>query len=62
MNGGILTTHNLAEKGKKGSVGKTEEESACDKDHEREPKNSGITGGSEHRRRRETFVLNYLSV
>jgi hypothetical protein len=57
--GGIHATHNLAEKGKKGSVGRVEKGSACDRDRRREPQNPGTTGSSEHRRRRVTFVLDF---
>jgi hypothetical protein len=59
-NGGIHATHNIAEKGKKGSVERVEKRSACDGDHKREPQNPGTIGSSEHRRRRVTFVLDFF--
>jgi hypothetical protein len=62
MDGGIRATHNLAEKGKKGSVGETEKKKRATGIAEENWRNSGNTGSSEHRRRRVTFVLDYFSV
>jgi hypothetical protein len=56
---GIHATHNLVEKGNKGSVGRVEKGSVDDKDRRRELQNPGTTGSSEHRRRRVAFVLNF---
>jgi hypothetical protein len=62
MDGGIHATHNLAEKGKKGSVGENQDRGIHDGDRRRKDgRNSGEIGRESRtmEKERKTFVLDF---